>query len=452
MQVLATKNSAILLGSVVLLAGACAGPKQEAETDRAILAGTEQCTSNLWKNARSPDQIVRAAEQELDTYNNRVAMHPETAEPALRQAGGVAPARADEGSAKGDGAGQSPPAGFQQPADATPTARAANAVGLFGDLTAHEEQYDQTPSGGTNIMQVSNASEGRTADPDVDPSGEWMVYSSTRHHPSSNVYLQRVNGKTVTQLTSGPYDDVMPRFSPDGKRIAFASNRSGNWNIYIMSIEGGQAIQVTEGHEHTLHPTWSPDGEKLAFCRLGAQSQRWEIWSVRIDQPSVEHFLDYGLFPRWSPDIRESRILFQRARKRGSRYHSIWTVEYVNGEAVHPTEIVSAANAAIINPAWSPDGQRIVFVTVVDPSTSAHEPPNASDIWMVNLDGTGRINLTDGQFANYQPVWANDGNVYFVSNRNGVDNIWALSTRRAMNIQQPDRIDVAGVTESRDSD
>ena len=48
-----------------------------------------------------------------------------------------------------------------------------------------------------------------------------------------------------------------------------------------------------------------------------------------------------------------------------------------------------------------------------------------SDLWVINLDGTDLITLTNGQFANFEPVWAADGSIYFVSNRSGLDNIWA---------------------------
>ena len=53
-------------------------------------------------------------------------------------------------------------------------------------------------------------------------------------------------------------------------------------------------------------------------------------------------------------------------------------------------------------------------------------------MWLANLDGSGRTNLTNGNYANYQPVWGPTGRVFFVSDRTGVDNIWAVSTNRAM--------------------
>ena len=58
--------------------------------------------------------------------------------------------------------------------------------------------------------------------------------------------MKTVESRVVTQITNDPANDLMPRFSPDGSRIAFASDRSGNWDIYVMPATGGKPIQVTE--------------------------------------------------------------------------------------------------------------------------------------------------------------------------------------------------------------
>ncbi len=86
----------------------------------------------------------------------------------------------------------------------------------------------------------------------------------------------------------------------------------------------------------------------------------------------------------------------------------------------------------MINPSWSPDGTRVIFVTVVQPDEGDDESISQSDVWLVSIDGSGRTNLTNGRYANYQPVWGANGQVFFVSDRTGVDNIWSVSTARAM--------------------
>lgn len=316
-----------------------------------------------------------------------------------------------------------PPSSLNQPG--------TRLIGIYGELGGSSPNAGSPFDGGSNLAQLSFATEGSCVDPDVDRTGAWLAFSSTMHRKTSDIYIKSVHGETLTQITSDPADDVMPSFSPDGKTIAFASNRSGNWDIYTTTIDGKQTVQITSDTDEELHPTWSPDGRKIAYCKLGSQSSRWEIWVVDLANTGVRDFLGYGVFPHWCPDVARNKILFQRARQRGSRDYSIWTVDYVDGQAMYPTEIASAANAALINPAWSSDGNRIVFVAVVDPELSGDERPAQSDLWLVNLDGTGRTSLTSGQFANFQPVWAGDGAVYFVSDRSGSDNVWAVTASRS---------------------
>ena len=120
-------------------------------------------------------------------------------------------------------------------------------------------------------------------------------------------------------------------------------------------------------------------------------------------------------------------MLFQRSRKRGDRLYGVWTIDIVDGEGVNPTEIVAAGDAAIMHPTWSPDGKRIAYTVVNDPSVAVDGMPVESDIWTIGHDGTGRIALTAGGYRNMRPEWGRDGRVFFMSNRSGQNVIWAVS-------------------------
>ncbi len=299
-------------------------------------------------------------------------------------------------------------------------------VGLFGENASGGEPAGPAEAE-ANLKQISFATEGGDFTPDIDPHGRFVIYASKQHSENFDLYRKSVDGRTVTQLSSDPADDMMPTLSPDGSKVAFVSNRSGNWDVFVMPFEGGPATQLSFESDDEVQPTWSPDGRTLAFSRKNGRTGRWEIWSSDATQPSGATYLCDGFLPRWCPDAKQSKLLFQRARQQGSRLYGIWTVDLVAGEAMHPTEIVSAQNAAIIQPNWSPDGSRIVFTTVVDPSAQGTDLPEQSDLWIVNLDGTGRTSLTSGKFRNMQPVWGPEDRVYFVSNRGGIENVWTVS-------------------------
>lgn len=284
------------------------------------------------------------------------------------------------------------------------------------------------------VQQVSFATEGSDFDPCVSRDGTTVVFASTQHRQTSDIYSKAVAGRTVTRLTTDPADDVMPAISPDGSKIAFCSNRNGNWDIFIMPAAGGKAVQLTSESSHELHPSWSPDGSAIVFCRLGETSGRWELWVADAVNTASTQFIGYGVFPQWSPVAATGangadRILFQLSRERGTRTFGVWTIDYKSGHAYNATEIVSSAESALINPTWSPDGANIAYAEVPnleDWDDLARSLPPSAVLWAQAVDGSGRIALTGGKAVALMPFWSPDNRVFFVSNRNGPETIWSL--------------------------
>lgn len=136
--------------------------------------------------------------------------------------------------------------------DTIPLSRRARGLSRSeGDGSAEGALSD----GGGNLAQVSFATDGGDYAPDVDRTGTFMVYASTQHRPTFDIYRKSVDGRTVTQLTTDPSDDLMPALAPDGSRVAFASNRNGNWDIYVMPIGGGAPTQITADADEEVQPT-----------------------------------------------------------------------------------------------------------------------------------------------------------------------------------------------------
>lgn len=315
------------------------------------------------------------------------------------------------------------------------TETASNPIDIFGGMGSSAGQTSPLDSTG-QLRRISLTEEGADFDVTIDAEGEHLVYSSTRHRKTSDIYRQRIDGSAITQLTDDEANDVMPALSPDGKTIAFASDRSGNWDLYLMDADGGPAVQLTNDRTHQIHPSFSPDGKHLVYSSLSDRTGQWQLVVIDVANPTTKRYIGHGLFPQWSP--KDNTILYQRARERGTRWFSVWTIELDDrGEAGSPTEIVWSSDFACITPSWSPDGKAVVFCTVTNPDADTQgDRPAQSDVWIAKANGNGRTKMTRGKFANLQPVWSGDNAIYFVSNRSteGVENIWALDPDDAIKV------------------
>ncbi|MFG0314688.1 MAG: TolB family protein [Phycisphaerales bacterium] len=323
----------------------------------------------------------------------------------------------------------------------------ANAMGIELPSETNSDAVRAT----INVRQVTSSYAGSDFDPNVSPDGRHLVFASTQHRPTADIYVKSNSGSVVTRLTDDPAQDVMPTVSPDGNYIAFASDRTGSWDLFVMPFEGGKVVQLTAESAHDLHPTWSPDGRQIAFCRLGQQSGRWEIWVKDVMSDAGPQFVGFGLFPEWCPVsgtgiAGADQILFQRSRERGDRAFSVWTLDYnpVPGTAGRETEIAAGPNQALINPSWSPDGKFITFAAVPNSqswSQGGTARPESSTIWMVSTEGTGKIKLTDGDTIDLMPVWGRNNDIFFVSNMDGQDHLWSMELSpaiRAASVTMPD--------------
>lgn len=151
-----------------------------------------------------------------------------------------------------------------------------------------------TDANGTSFKNISNQPH-TDAYPNWSPDGLRIAFHTTRHdNPKDDydgnweIYSMNVDGSDQTRLTNNPKLDWLPVWSPDGKQIAFFSNRDGNWELYVMTAEGEGILKLTSeqgktGKKFVADPVWSPDSDYLLYTTRFENEEDEEIIKISLD-------------------------------------------------------------------------------------------------------------------------------------------------------------------------
>jgi Tol biopolymer transport system component len=226
------------------------------------------------------------------------------------------------------------------------------------------------------------------------------------------IYVINADGTGLIRLTNDPASDGSPSWSPDGRRIAFVSDRDGNSDIYVMNANGTGQVSLTDNPANDWDPSWSPDGRRITF--VSDRDGNSDIYVMDADGTGLTRLTNdpaWDCCPSWSPDGQ--RIAFASTRDDGG-----WDIYLMNTDG---TSVVRLTDAPLNDwdPSWSPDGRRIAFVSDRD---------GAPEIYVMNADGTGLVRLTNDRDADRHPCWAPDGRrIVFTSNRDGNNEIYVMN-------------------------
>jgi Tol biopolymer transport system component/tRNA A-37 threonylcarbamoyl transferase component Bud32 len=205
-----------------------------------------------------------------------------------------------------------------------------------------------------------------------------------------------------------------PSISPDGRSVAFVSNRSGDFNIYVGLLSGGDLVQVTHDSNLKARPAWSPDAATLAFSRMNS-SGTWDVWEIPALGGTSRRVIQNARDPAWSPDGT------QLAYANGGD-HGIW-VAGASGENAHRITMPEGqfGNWRYTEPRFSPDGGKIAF------SSRGNGPYGELHVFDLRSGKLSAV-TADGALV-LSPVWSPDGRfIYFASSRGGTMNIWKIAT------------------------
>lgn len=218
------------------------------------------------------------------------------------------------------------------------------------------------------------------------------------------IYL--LEGQRITRLTDNTWNDRYPRWSPDGRRIAFTANPAGNFDLFVMNDDGKKTTRLTDSPEDEVDVAWFPNGTEIAFSvefrkMLGRQRS---VWRLDLASGEKSRLLSGFSGSHQLPDLSPRLPLVVFTGKKGFG----WDVFF--GDL--PSQAIDqlTLNGKGCRPRFSPDGRQIAYVST--------EADGKGDVWLMGVDDrkTRQLTLRPDSY-DYFPSWSPDGSqIVFCSN------------------------------------
>jgi TolB protein len=225
-----------------------------------------------------------------------------------------------------------------------------------------------------------------------------LIVLSLEENGYAHLFVTIPGRLELTRITAGQWNDITPALSPDGSRLAFASNRGGFYDLYLLDLQTGGIQQLTDTPGYDASPTWSPDLAWIAYESYGEDNLDIALFSLTdagqsrvllTDDPSADHS------PAWAPSGRQ--IVFISDRTGNS---DVWLADLDRTTSSLFTNLSNTPDASEKHPAWSADGSRLAWSS--EAQTLGY---SGIYVWQASEPGRPAAWLGDGDW----PAWNSNG-------------------------------------------
>jgi dipeptidyl aminopeptidase/acylaminoacyl peptidase len=285
--------------------------------------------------------------------------------------------------------------------------RASRRVWLFCVVLTLSFSVDSYPQQATRgITPEDYYSFEFVSDPQLSPDGKLVAFvltkvDRTQNRRNSSIWMAAVDGSRAPwQFTTSPQNTNSPRWSPDGRSLAFLSSRpdsatpgpgsseSTRAQVYVLSMNGGEAKRITNLKNAVTLFRWSPDGTRfVVVSRVGPSDSKPE----NKERSDVRHY-------------RSSSYKFNDSGWFDDRRAHLWVVDAKSGSAKQLTDGIDWNDN---DPQWSPEGTSIAFVS--NRSGKEYDHNRNSDVWVISSDGGALTKISDHEESDNNPRWSPDG-------------------------------------------